>query len=258
MPQKEPVVSARCSPASDRRGRIVSVRLGATGLALVFAFGLGMMPAHACSALDPCVAETVDQADETVSDTVPGEVEEPVGTVEGTVEETVGTVEETVGAVEEAATGVVDEVEEIVNGVLGGGGTTEPDPEPRGGGPAETTVQDPAGSAGGQAGSRPAQSSGAAHPDVVEHPSGPSAILHDPAASVVASLTAPGPELGPATSSQPMERWGGLLDLPAPVLAFPVVLAIVVLVFVAVQNRLDRRDPRLALASMLPEVVRFD
>jgi hypothetical protein len=59
-------------------------------------------------------------------------------------------------------------------------------------------------------------------------------------------------------SSQPMERWGGLLDLPAPVLAFPIVLAIVVLLFVAVQNRLDRRDPRLALASMLPEVVRFD
>jgi uncharacterized protein YjbJ (UPF0337 family) len=256
MPKVEPMVSARRPSASKRRGRSVS-RVGATGLALVLAFAFGMQPAQACSAPDPCVDETVDQVDATVAETVPDDVEETGGTVEGTVDGTVGRVEETVGAVEDTATGVVDKVEEIVNGVLGGGGSPEPDPEPRGGGPAGNTV--PAGSALGGAASRPPGhgGGGAARPRL-ERPYGPTAILHDPAASVAASLTAPGSELGPAISSQPMERWGGLLDLPAPVLAFPVVLAIVVLLFVAVQNRLDRRDPRLALASMLPEVVRFD
>jgi hypothetical protein len=37
-----------------------------------------------------------------------------------------------------------------------------------------------------------------------------------------------------------------------------VVLLGVALVFVAIQNRLDRNDPKLALAQVRPDVLRFE
>jgi hypothetical protein len=40
-------------------------------------------------------------------------------------------------------------------------------------------------------------------------------------------------------------------------LVFPSILALIVVAFVAVQNRLDRRDPKLALAPIGPDVLTF-
>jgi hypothetical protein len=40
-------------------------------------------------------------------------------------------------------------------------------------------------------------------------------------------------------------------------IAFPLALALLVLLFVAFQHRLDGRDPKLALAATSPDVMRF-
>jgi hypothetical protein len=44
----------------------------------------------------------------------------------------------------------------------------------------------------------------------------------------------------------------------AKILSFPLALALIVLLFVAVQNRIDRKDPKLALAPVAPDLLRFE
>ena len=69
----------------------------------------------------------------------------------------------------------------------------------------------------------------------------------------------PGPgsdvRIGP---SPPTERAGvSLQDLVTAGFAFPVALVLIVGAFLLVQDRLDRRDPRLALAPVGPDVLGF-
>jgi hypothetical protein len=69
----------------------------------------------------------------------------------------------------------------------------------------------------------------------------------------------PGPgsdvRIGP---SPPTERAGvSLQDLVTAGFAFPVALVLIVGAFLLVQDRLDRRDPRLALAPVGPDVLDF-
>jgi hypothetical protein len=69
----------------------------------------------------------------------------------------------------------------------------------------------------------------------------------------------PGPgsdvRIGP---SPPTERGGvSLQDLVTAGFAFPVALVLIVGAFLLVQDRLDRRDPRLALAPVGPDVLGF-
>ena len=54
------------------------------------------------------------------------------------------------------------------------------------------------------------------------------------------------------------DRIGSLATQAAKALAFPLVLAVIVLLFVAVQNRIDRKDPKLALAPIAPDLLRFE
>jgi len=54
------------------------------------------------------------------------------------------------------------------------------------------------------------------------------------------------------------ERIGSLTIQAAEALAFPLALAVIVLLFVAVQNRIDRKDPKLALAPIAPDLLRFE
>ena len=68
--------------------------------------------------------------------------------------------------------------------------------------------------------------------------------------------------LSPTSSVQ--ER-SGLLGLigggairTAKQLGFPLALAMIVVAFLMLQNYLDRKDPKLALAPILPEVMRFE
>jgi hypothetical protein len=66
-----------------------------------------------------------------------------------------------------------------------------------------------------------------------------------------ASQTIPGRGLFELIGSLPIEA-------KAAVLAFPLALALIVLLFVAVQNRIDRKDPKLALAPVAPDLLRFE
>jgi hypothetical protein len=50
---------------------------------------------------------------------------------------------------------------------------------------------------------------------------------------------------------------GGTVAGATRQLGFPLILAIVVALFVAIQNRLDRNDPKLALAPLTPDRMRF-
>jgi hypothetical protein len=55
-----------------------------------------------------------------------------------------------------------------------------------------------------------------------------------------------------------LERIGRAVVGAAEDFAFPVALALMVAAFLIVQDRLDRKDPKLALAPHRPEVVRFE
>jgi hypothetical protein len=41
-------------------------------------------------------------------------------------------------------------------------------------------------------------------------------------------------------------------------LGFPLALAVIVVAFAMIQNYIDRKDPKLALAPIRPEVLRFE
>ncbi len=56
-----------------------------------------------------------------------------------------------------------------------------------------------------------------------------------------------------------LDRFSGtLFDSGTAAVAFPLLLALVVAAFLLVQDRLDRRDPRLELAPVRPGALRFD
>ncbi|MGH2590909.1 MAG: hypothetical protein ACRDGW_08945, partial [Actinomycetota bacterium] len=77
-------------------------------------------------------------------------------------------------------------------------------------------------------------------------------------------LTASGP-LGPVgfvgvpVPTSPEGLFGPLAGPAADLakLAFPLALIVLVFAFVTVQNRLDRKDPKLALAAATPDVLNF-
>jgi hypothetical protein len=63
---------------------------------------------------------------------------------------------------------------------------------------------------------------------------------------------------GPTEPPDLLGRIGGIAAEAARHLGFPLVLALVVVAFLMMQNYLDRKDPKLALAPILPEVMRFE
>jgi len=54
-----------------------------------------------------------------------------------------------------------------------------------------------------------------------------------------------------------LRSFGGTVATTAKVIGFPLILGIVVALFVAFQNRLDRHDPKLARAPLTPDRQRF-
>jgi uncharacterized membrane protein YtjA (UPF0391 family) len=246
-------------PALARRfGRVFAASLLLTMCFVVLTTG----PVRACDVLDPtCVVEavddTVDGATETVDDTVEGAtetvedtVEETTGDAEETVEETVETVEETV----ESNTGDAGEtVEETVGAGFGSVDDAIGDPPLPGTDPVAPGV-DPAPSGGDGAGNgSDGNGSGGGDGSIGTPPGGVAGpfVLDPPAV---------GSGLVNATVPAPRGFLGGLAGPAAEIasrIAFPLALAVLVLVFIAFQNRLDRRDPKLALAATSPDLLRF-
>ncbi|MGH2672679.1 MAG: hypothetical protein ACRDHC_06855 [Actinomycetota bacterium] len=250
--------SFRFPVLARRFGRVFAASLILTMCFVVLTAG----PVLACDVLDPtCVVETVedtvDGATETVDETVEGATE----TVEDTVEETTGdaeeTVEETVETVEETAESITGDagetVEETVGAGLGSADEAIGDPPLPGTDPVAPGVDSaPSGGAGAGNGSDGNGSGGGDGP-IGTPPGGVAGpfVLDPPAV---------GSGLVNATVPPPRGFLGGLAGPAAEIasrIAFPLALAVLVLLFIAFQNRLDRRDPKLALAATSPDVLRF-
>jgi hypothetical protein len=207
-----------------------------------------------CEVLDPtCVGETVDDTVDDAAETVDDTVDETTGDAEETVEETSEAVEETV----ESVTG--DTGETIDETVTPGGGPVDdviggPSPPTLPGtDPVPPGIEDPA-PTGGDGPGAGSDGDGPRGDGPVGTPpggiSGPSALDSSSLGSAL------------VVKATPVRR-GFLGGLAGPVaeaasrIAFPLALAVLVLLFVAFQNRVDRRDPKLALAATSPDVLRF-
>jgi hypothetical protein len=226
-----------------------AIRLGMAGLMVVSAFVLMSVPAVACPVTDlTCLPQTVA---------------DPVTAVQDTVDQTTSTVEDTAATVNKT----VEPVTDTVKGVLG----QVPDP------PDPGVIDDPTGILPDVLGSTVTQPSGpgATKPDGNGTATGPGGRNSRTAGGRGTGLSTfgRGPVIGPvsiaapifltAADSQTIPRQGLFdrivsLAIEPAVLAFPLALALIVLLFVAVQNRIDRKDPKLALAPVAPDLLRFE
>lgn len=189
----------------------------------------------ACALTDPACATG------TVTATV-AEVTEPVTEVTDPVTETIGGVDE----VNDTVRPIVDEAPQLPDPPVNV--TDPPTPDESNAPGARTGSADPSGDSGH---GRSDVVSGS----VVEPTVPVQALVRD---AFVSGLD-PGPDpdvrIGP---SPPAERTGvSLQDLVTAGFAFPFALVLIVGAFLLVQDRLDRRDPRLALAPVGPDVLDF-
>jgi hypothetical protein len=224
------------------------------GLMVVSAFVLMSVPAMACPVTDLSC---------TVAD--------PVSAVQDTVNHTTTTVEDTAATVTDKVNETVEPVTDTVKGVLG----QVPDPpdtgvidDPTGILPdvpdvlGSTVTQPSAPGATKPGGNGNATGTGGGNPRSAGGGGGAVSPLSFGRGPVIGPL-APPISLTPAVS-QSIQR-GGLFDQigslaieAAKELAFPLALALIVLLFVAIQNRIDRKDPKLALAPVAPDLLRFE
>ena len=235
-------ISRRGCPAV---GGWIAIRLGMAGLMVVSAFVLMSVPAMACAVTDlSCLPQTVA---------------DPVTAVQDTVVQTTTTVEDTAATVNKTVMPVTD----AVKGVLG----QVPDP------PDPGVIDDATGILPDVLGSTVTQPSG---PGATKSggngtTNGPGGGISRTAGGAVSpSSFGRGPVIGPIAAqvsvtpavSRSIPRQGlfdriGSLGIEA-IVAFPLALALIVLLFVAVQNRIDRKDPKLALAPVAPDLLRFE
>jgi len=129
----------------------------------------------------------------------------------------------------DAANGAVQQVNDTVNKVLNPGGG-----DGGGGGP---------GGGGGSGGSGSGTGSGSL-------PTGTSG-------GTSSGGTTTQPNSVPAAHHSAAHGFGGVIGHAAATFGFPLALALLVIAFVAVQRRLDRKDPKLALARSEPDTVGF-
>ena len=247
---------------SGARRIVLMVAMLSTMTAFLIALTPGPARAADCGLLGTsCVTDTLGQtaggAVSTVQETVDQTVDQVVAVVEETVDETVdqvaGVVENVADTVKKTPDKVVDTVDDTVDTVGDAVPALDPVAPPPRDGHSDHGANDPSGS-----GSRPHTEPAVVRPDRPNR-SAPTLEQVDlvsgtsPASDTVivtgTSSTSPFDPLGP---------FAGSLPEVARALAFPLVLVGLVLGFVAVQNRLDRKDPKLALATTTPDVLTFE
>ncbi len=174
--------------------------------------------------------DAVDEAGETVGGTVGGDTG-------GTVTDTTGGVSDTITSegdrAGDTAGGAVGSIEDGIDGVTGGNE-----------GPGE------AGGSEGTTGNGPGSGGSAGSPTVVES-SGPASaeaggVADDP--SSIGTIPDDPKELATTASTGALSGVAGALVDSARRFAFPLLLSLAVGVFLALQNRWDRKDPKLARA----------
>lgn len=234
-----------------------AIRLGIAGLMVASAFVLMSAPAMACPVTDlSCQPETTADPVTAIADTTTD-----VGaTTTSAVDQATTTVDETAAAVTDQANQAVDTIKGIVE--------QTPDPIDPG------VIDDPTGILPDVLGSTVTQPSG---PGATEPGGDGTATGRGEVKSRTVEGAGPlgfgrGPVIGPVAASisstpaaSPTIPRRGLFDrirslaiLAAEALPFPLALAVIVLLFVAIQNRIDRKDPKLALAPVAPDLLRFE
>jgi hypothetical protein len=200
--------------------------------ALISLIVLAPAAGAACPGVDPqCVTGTADQAgmglpntDDPPGENVPGPVQDAADTAKDTV------------------TSTVDQVKDTVDGVLNPGG------DDGGGGP---------GGGGNGGGSGGGGNAGGNNGENAPPTQGPSSIFPSSLPGTPLNEPAPVGSVGPVGSPSLVDRIGRGAVGTAKQLGFPLALALIVIAFLFIQDRLDRRDPKLALAPITPDVSRF-
>ena len=166
--------------------------------------------------------------------------------VEQTVEETIRTAEDDLAAVADTAASTLGGLTDVV-GQPPGGDEPGGDDGHDGGGP----NHDPAGSTNGHV-----RHAGPAGPDA--RLSGPSVQIRE-TGTITAIGTATTGHADPADAGPADQRPGtvGFREAATGIALSLLVVAGAVLLFMAIQARLDRRDPKLALAPVTADVVTF-
>jgi hypothetical protein len=225
------------------------------------AFVLMAAPAFAdCPVTDPaCLPGTTPDPVTAIADATT----EVAATASSAVDQAAATTAEAAAAVTDQANQVVEPVTDAVKGILG----QAPDP------PDPGSIGDPTGLLPDVLGSTLTQPSGPGSSGpggngngtgtgpngTATRGSGPSFLGRGPLIGPVPGQITANPAVSIAIPQQGLfERIGSLATQAAKALAFPVALALIVLLFVAVQNRIDRKDPKLALSPIAPDVLRFE
>jgi hypothetical protein len=157
------------------------------------------------------------------------------------LDDPIGPVTDTLDGAGDAVDPIVDPVLEVVEGLLGGGGIVDP---PGG--------DDPGGHTAGPG----KRVDGTDEAEPADTPAGPSAIARESARPLTLIGTAISGSR-PAAPTPPPDRFDGLVEGAVRGLLLMAILFGLTLVFVVVQGRLDRTDPKLARAPLRPEVVTF-
>jgi hypothetical protein len=210
-------------------------------LAIGASFVVAAVPARAgCPLTDPaCVTAPVGQ----VTEPVTGVTDPVVGTIGGVVDEVQDTVDPIVDEVPpplpDPPIHLTDPISAGDSGVSAGDSGVDPD---TGTGPGA-----------------PPDGSGNARPDrgsrnVVERPVPVQALVGGTFVSGLDPSPSSDVRIGP---SPPTDRTGVSLQDVVKGFAFPLALVLIVGAFLLAQDRLDRRDPRLALAPVGPDVLSF-
>jgi hypothetical protein len=215
-------------------------------LAIGASFVVAAAPARAaCPLTDPaCVIGTVDEVLEPVTEVTDPVVDQVVDQVDQVIDPVTEVTDPVVGTIGGVINGVEDTVDPIVDVI---------DPPAQG--------HSDVGSDPGTGPGAPLGDSGDGRSDVgsgsfVERPIPPPALV---GGAFIPSLESVRPisdvRIG---ASPPTERSGvSFENVVKGLVAFPLALALIVGAFLLAQNRLDRRDPRLALAPVGPDVLDF-
>ncbi len=243
----------------SRRGRPTvrswfAIRLGMAALLVASAFILMSAPAMACPVTLTCtVADPVTAVQDTTT--------EVAGTATSTVDQTTTTVEETAATVTDQVNKTVEPVTDTVKDILGQAPDTGVIDDPTGILPdvLGSTVQPSGPGATEPGGNATATGPGGGKSRIAGGAVSPLSFRRGPVKGSVAATISSTPAVSLTAPRRGLfERIGSLAIQAAEALAFPLALAVIVLLFVAVQNRIDRKDPKLALAPVAPDLLRFE
>jgi hypothetical protein len=191
----------------------------------------------ATSCVIDTVEEVVDPATE-IGDPVPEEVTEVTDPV-------VGTVGGLVDNVDEAVDPIIDDVEETVGPIIDEVGAPVPGPS--------VEIIEPA-SPGVSPADPPTERVDVGRSSFVGRTVPVPALAGSPFVPNLELSSADEARIGP---TPPAERSGLSLEDVVKGLTFPLALALIVGAFLLAQDRIDRRDPRLALAPLGPDILPF-